>query len=74
MALLESHPFDPPSSEAKLRTWELLARSETLDRFLQAKLGNVKRYGLEGAETMLPVLDTVFQQAASGEQFNPFIS
>lgn len=46
--LLES--AGPPRSDAmegetKKRMWELLARSETFDHFLQAKFPNLKRYG-----------------------------
>jgi probable 2-oxoglutarate dehydrogenase E1 component DHKTD1 len=67
--LLES-PATPTSpdvpKEQKLRTFELLSRSEAFDNFLQAKFPNLKRYGLEGGESMLPALDTLFQAAADG--------
>lgn len=36
---------DATEREAKRRMWELLARSETFDHFLQAKFPNLKRYG-----------------------------
>ncbi|KIO24447.1 hypothetical protein M407DRAFT_212813 [Tulasnella calospora MUT 4182] len=55
---------DAMERETKRRMWELLARSETFDHFLQAKFPNLKRYGLEGAESMLPALDTLFQTSA----------
>ncbi|QRW18859.1 hypothetical protein RhiXN_00265 [Rhizoctonia solani] len=42
-----------PDDEQKRRIWGLLARSETWDQFLQLKFPNLKRYGLEGAESML---------------------
>ncbi|KAE8231074.1 hypothetical protein CF326_g3919 [Tilletia indica] len=51
--------------ESKLRIWELMARSECLDQFLQAKLPNVKRYGLEGGEAMIPCIDAIFGLAAT---------
>lgn len=35
----------PMEGETKKRMWELLARSETFDHFLQAKFPNLKRYG-----------------------------
>ncbi|CDO71005.1 hypothetical protein BN946_scf184844.g9 [Trametes cinnabarina] len=46
------------------RIHELLARSEEFDRFLQLKFPNLKRYGLEGGESMLPALDGLFSRAA----------
>ncbi|KDQ09592.1 hypothetical protein BOTBODRAFT_116863 [Botryobasidium botryosum FD-172 SS1] len=54
-------PFD---EQAKLRLWSLLTRSETFDHFLQAKFPNLKRYGLEGAESMLAALDRLFYVAS----------
>lgn len=68
MSLLETQSSSSlPTDQQKIRIWELLARSESLDRFLQAKLGNVKRYGLEGAESMLPCIDRLFERASEGE-------
>ncbi|KAG8718476.1 hypothetical protein FRC08_005209, partial [Ceratobasidium sp. 394] len=55
-----------PDDEQKRRIWGLLARSETWDQFLQLKFPNLKRYGLEGAESMLAALDSLFQSAAQG--------
>ena len=45
----------------------LLAGSEVFDRFLQLKFPNLKRYGLEGGESMLVAADALFRAAASGE-------
>jgi probable 2-oxoglutarate dehydrogenase E1 component DHKTD1 len=53
--------------ESKRRIWELLAKSEVLDTFLQDKFPNLKRYGLEGAESMIPALDSLFRVAAAGK-------
>ncbi|KAG8808783.1 hypothetical protein FRC17_003774 [Serendipita sp. 399] len=53
------------TSEIKKRIWENLVVSELLDTFLQEKFPNLKRYGLEGAESMIPALDTLFQTASS---------
>lgn len=52
--------------QKKRRIHELLARSEVLDHFLQLKFPNLKRYGLEGGESMLPALDSLFSLAARG--------
>jgi hypothetical protein len=70
--LLESQslpkPDDAPlvsiGTEQKRRIHGLLARSEVFDNFLQLKFPNLKRYGLEGGESMLPALDSLFAAAA----------
>ncbi|KAF7298919.1 2-oxoglutarate dehydrogenase E1 component mitochondrial [Mycena indigotica] len=54
----------PLPLEAKERIHGLLARSEVFDNFLQLKFPNLKRYGLEGGESMLPALDSLFSVAA----------
>jgi probable 2-oxoglutarate dehydrogenase E1 component DHKTD1 len=56
--------------EEKKRIHNLLTGSETLEKFLQAKFPNVKRYGGEGAESMLPALDMLFNKSAEGECFH----
>ncbi|KAI9261175.1 oxoglutarate dehydrogenase, E1 component [Sporodiniella umbellata] len=43
----------------------LLAKSEVFDHFLAKKFPNVKRYGLEGAESMTVALDRLFQLSAN---------
>ncbi|PPQ70860.1 hypothetical protein CVT26_014083 [Gymnopilus dilepis] len=70
--LLESQslpsPEDTPLLQVdeaqKRRIHELLARSEVFDNFLQQKFPNLKRYGLEGGESMLPALDSLFSASA----------
>ena len=56
-------------ARAKTRIHALLARSEAFDQFLQLKFPNLKRYGLEGGESMLPALDALFASAARGMPF-----
>ncbi|KIJ59952.1 hypothetical protein HYDPIDRAFT_117851 [Hydnomerulius pinastri MD-312] len=53
--------------ERRQRIHNLLARSEVFDTFLQAKFPNLKRYGLEGGESMLPALDALFGAAARAD-------
>jgi len=68
--LLESSakgPWQPLSKDEKRKIWSLMMHSEVFDRFLQAKFPNFKRYGLEGAESMLPALDSLFHAASQGE-------
>ena len=65
--ILESSAIAPQNvakAEEKKRIWELLAKSEVLDQYLQLKFPNLKRYGLEGGESMLPALDTLFSVAS----------
>ncbi|KIL59385.1 hypothetical protein M378DRAFT_111106 [Amanita muscaria Koide BX008] len=65
----EDKPLIPINDQVKKRIHGLLARSEVLDNFLQAKFPNLKRYGLEGGESMLPALDSLFSVASqSGVQ------
>ncbi|KAJ7695948.1 dehydrogenase E1 and transketolase domain-containing protein 1 [Mycena rosella] len=65
---LESNEIAAPgtalSVQLKERIHGLLARSEVFDNFLQLKFPNLKRYGLEGGESMLPALDSLFSAAA----------
>ncbi|KAI9505841.1 hypothetical protein GGI25_001249 [Coemansia spiralis] len=44
---------------------ELLAKTEEFELFLQKKLPNVKRYGLEGSESIVVLLDQLIYEAAS---------
>ncbi|KIK54180.1 hypothetical protein GYMLUDRAFT_48977 [Collybiopsis luxurians FD-317 M1] len=63
--LLESNTLPPPVDKPlKRRIHGLLARSEVFDNFLQIKFPNLKRYALEGGESMLPALDSLFASAA----------
>jgi len=68
--LLESEDEDTRknrfSNAEKKRIWEGLAKSEVMDSFLQDKFPNLKRYGLEGAESMIPALETLFSVASKG--------
>lgn len=60
------------SANDKQRIHGLLARSETFDQFLQLKFPNLKRYGLEGGESMLPALDALFRVASECRLIIPF--
>lgn len=58
------------TAEERKRIWQLLARSETFDQFLQARFPNLKRYGLEGGESMIPALESLFSISAKGQVFS----
>ncbi|KAI9615176.1 hypothetical protein H4Q26_011717 [Puccinia striiformis f. sp. tritici PST-130] len=63
---LESKVHDMSISEdCKLHYWQLLYRSEAFDKFLATKFPNVKRYGLEGGESMLVALDRIFEECSA---------
>ena len=52
------------SKEAKDRILERLNAAESFERFLATKYVGTKRFGLEGAESAIPVLDEVLGNAA----------
>ncbi|PHZ07394.1 2-oxoglutarate dehydrogenase, E1 component [Rhizopus microsporus ATCC 52813] len=52
------------TADQKKRIHELLVNSEVFDQFLGKKFPNVKRYGLEGAESMMVALDRLFELSA----------
>jgi 2-oxoglutarate dehydrogenase E1 component len=53
------------SAAQKLRILELLVTAETFEKFLQAKFIGQKRFSIEGAETLIPLLDAVIEDAAT---------
>lgn len=57
------------SAHSKRRIWEMLVKSEIFDQFLQLKFPNLKRYGLEGGESMLPALDALFSVSSAGKWY-----
>lgn len=54
------------SSEKRRTIGEHLTRSETLDQFLAKKFPTLKRYGAEGAESMMAFFEEVFEKASEG--------
>ncbi|RKO99059.1 hypothetical protein CXG81DRAFT_28146 [Caulochytrium protostelioides] len=60
-----SGPPTAVDAEAKKRIFALLARSEVFDHFMAKRFPSVKRYGLEGAESMIVLLDALFHAAGS---------
>ncbi|KAI7906070.1 oxoglutarate dehydrogenase, E1 component [Cokeromyces recurvatus] len=50
--------------EQKKRIHELLSKSEVFDQFLGKKFPNIKRYGLEGAESMMVAMDRILELSA----------
>ncbi|KAI1316028.1 hypothetical protein EDD11_010492 [Mortierella claussenii] len=61
---VESYTKPPITPDDKQRIFELLTKSEVFDHFMGKKFAQVKRYGLEGAESMMVALDALFQTAS----------
>ncbi|GAA5878058.1 hypothetical protein JCM8547_005608 [Rhodosporidiobolus lusitaniae] len=61
--LLESSYSAPLSKEEQLASHKLLVKSETFDRFLAKRFPSVKRYGLEGGESMMVAVAKVLEEA-----------
>jgi probable 2-oxoglutarate dehydrogenase E1 component DHKTD1 len=59
---LESTAYVTLTDEEKKYANKLLQESEVFDHFLAKKFPGTKRYGLEGAESMIPALDALFHE------------
>ena len=57
----------PVSKERKQRIVERLNAAEAFEKFLATKYVGTKRFGLEGAESAIPILDQVLSMAADAE-------
>ncbi|BGP33568.1 putative 2-oxoglutarate dehydrogenase E1 component DHKTD1, mitochondrial [Rhodotorula toruloides] len=64
--LLERSHAEPISASEQLENWRLLARSEGLDRWAAKRFPNVKRYGGEGAESMMVAVAKILGEATKG--------
>lgn len=61
---LETLHAEPSSPSERVRQWKLLEASEAFDRFLHKRFPSVKRYGLQGAESMMIALERIFAYAS----------
>lgn len=53
------------SAEAKLHLHERLTAAEGMGKSLASKYPGVKRFGLEGGESLIPLMDSMIQRAGS---------
>jgi 2-oxoglutarate dehydrogenase E1 component len=60
--VLNRPEFSPGES---LRILELLITAETFEKYLQAKFVGKKRFSIEGAEAVIPLLDTLIEEVAA---------
>jgi 2-oxoglutarate dehydrogenase E1 component len=59
--LEETRNRTPLEREERLRVLEMLSRAELFERFLHTKFVGQKRFSLEGAESLIPLLDTIVE-------------
>lgn len=59
----QSHPVF--SAEQKRHVLDRLTAAEGLEKYLGAKYPGTKRFGLEGAESLIPIIDELIQKAGS---------
>ncbi|CAG8496484.1 15859_t:CDS:10 [Acaulospora morrowiae] len=59
--MIESFDTISLTLREKRRIFEVLTRSEVFDHFMAKKFPQIKRYGLEGAESMMVALDKLFE-------------
>lgn len=64
--MLESTAYDNLSDEELKSANKLLLESETFDHYMARKFPSVKRYGLEGTETMIFAMDMLFKTLNEG--------
>ncbi|MGZ4625160.1 MAG: multifunctional oxoglutarate decarboxylase/oxoglutarate dehydrogenase thiamine pyrophosphate-binding subunit/dihydrolipoyllysine-residue succinyltransferase subunit, partial [Kineosporiaceae bacterium] len=58
------HAYAKPSHEEQLRILRRLNAAEAFETFLQTKFVGQKRFSLEGAESVIPLLDAVLSASA----------
>lgn len=61
--LVESFEKKQFTNDERKYFFSLLSKSEVFDHFMAKKFPQVKRYGLEGAESMMIVLYTLFRES-----------
>ncbi len=59
--------YAKPSPEEQLRILRRLNAAEAFETFLQTKFVGQKRFSLEGAESVIPLLDAVLSEAARAQ-------
>ena len=57
----------PPAAADRKRLLRRLAEADLFERFLHARYVGTKRYSLEGAASLIPLLDAVLDAAAEGD-------
>ncbi len=63
MEAVRSHPMLGP--DAQMHLLERLTAAEGLEKYLGTKFPGTKRFGLEGGESLIPLVDEMLQRAGS---------
>ena len=58
--------YEQPTKDEKHRILERLNAAESFEKFLATKYVGTKRFGIEGAESAIPILDEILSHAADG--------
>ncbi len=62
---IEGHQYEPAfTAEGRRKILQQLARAEGFERFLNVKYTGTKRFGLDGAESLIPLLEAINKRAA----------
>jgi 2-oxoglutarate dehydrogenase E1 component len=61
MESVRNHP--PRARESKLRLLDRLVEADAFESFLRTRYVGKKRFGLEGGESLIPMLDTIVESA-----------
>ncbi len=56
--------YEQPTKDEKYRILERLNAAESFEKFLATKYVGTKRFGIEGAESAIPILDEILSHAA----------
>lgn len=62
----EQHRYADLGVERKRAMAERLTKCQTLEQFITKKFGTVKKYGGEGAESMIPFFDELLLKCSKG--------
>ena len=62
---VRSHPKHTP--EKRRHMFERLTAAEGLEKYLASRFSGAKRFGLEGGETLIPMLDNIIQRSGSNK-------
>jgi 2-oxoglutarate dehydrogenase E1 component len=66
-------PQTPLSNDEKLRILDRLNAAEALERFLGERYVGQKRFGLEGAESVIPTIDAILSEAADARMHSAIV-
>ena len=62
---MRSHPTH--TAEKRKHIFERLIAAEGLEKYLGARFSGAKRFGLEGGESLIPMLDNIIQRSGSSK-------